>query len=233
MRIPVFVKLTPEGGRIGDVARACVDKGIAGVGTAANRLAIADFDVDHVDQGPYHLQNEPTLACFSGPWIKPLALRDVYEMRKKCGPHTCILGTGGIAGPGDAIQMIQCGADLIGVCTETMLKGFAFLPRWLKAMEAFMTAHGYTSYREFRDLAVKQITSADKLTLHRGYAVVDPEQCNGCGLCAKIGHCNAISLVNKKSLVDRQQCLACSTCMDICPRQAIHMAATGIIEKKP
>ena len=79
--IPVFVKLTPEGGRIGDVARACFEKGIACVCSTANRLAVADFDIENLGQGPYRLQDEPTLACFSGPWIKPMALRDV----SKCG----------------------------------------------------------------------------------------------------------------------------------------------------
>jgi len=231
VRIPVFVKITPEGGRIADVAKACYDQGIPCVCSVANRLAIADFDVENIQQGPYRLQDEPTLACFSGPWIKPLALRDVYEIRRKAGPAPFILGTGGIAGWRDAVQMIMCGADLIGVCTETMLKGFDFLPRWLKGMREFMDQHGYRSYRDFRDLAAQRITSADRLTLHSGYAEVDQERCTGCGLCEKVGHCNAIAIVNRKSVIDREKCLACSTCVDVCPVGAIKMKDTGIIAK--
>lgn len=232
VKIPVFVKITPEGGHIGDVAKACFDKGIDCVVSVANRLAIADFDIENINQGPYRLQNEPTMACFSGPWIKPLALRDVYEIRKKAGAKHFIQGTGGIASARDAIQFMLCGADLIGVCTETMLKGFDFLPRWLKDMSNFMDRHGYANYRDFRDLAVGKITSADKLTLHGGYAEVDMAKCTGCGLCAAIGHCNAITIVDHKSCIDRQKCLACSTCVDVCPARAIHMVTTNTLEKK-
>ncbi len=232
VKIPVFVKITPEGGHIGDVAKACFDKGIDCVVSVANRLAIADFDIENISQGPYRLQNEPTMACFSGPWIKPLALRDVYEIRKKAGEKHFIQGTGGIASARDAIQFMMCGADLIGVCTETMLKGFDFLPRWLKGLSDFMDRHGYESCRNFRDLAAGKITSADKLTLHGGYAEVDIARCTGCGLCAAVGHCNAITMVDQKSSIDRKKCLACSTCVDVCPASAIHMVATNTLEKK-
>lgn len=223
VKIPVFVKITPEGGRIADVAKACFDKGIPCVASVANRLAVAEFDIENIKQGPYRLQDEPTLACFSGPWIKPLALRDVYEIRKKAGPKPFILGTGGIASARDAIQFIMCGADLIGVCTETMLHGFDFLPKWLKQLREFMDRHGYKTYRDFRDAAVPKFTSADKLTLQEGYAEVDLVKCNGCGLCERIGHCNAIEIVDHKSRISREKCLACSTCVDICPKGAIHM----------
>jgi len=232
VNIPVFVKITPEGGKIADVAKACFDKGIDCVASVANRLAIAEFDIENINQGPYRLQDEPTLACFSGPWIKPLALRDVYEIRKKAGKNHFILGTGGIASARDAIQFIMCGADLIGVCTETMLRGFDFLPKWIKQMEEFMDRHEFKSYLDLRDAAIPKLTSADKLTLHDGYAEVDLSKCNGCTLCEKIGHCNAISVIDKKSKIDREKCLACSTCVDICPKGAISMVDTGILKKK-
>lgn len=232
VKIPVFVKITPEGGHIAEVAKACFNKGIPCVASVANRLAIAEFDIENINQGPYRLQSEPTLACFSGPWIKPLALRDVYEIRKKAGAGPFILGTGGIASARDAIQYIMCGADLIGVCTETMLRGFDFLPRWLKQMRTFMERHGYKNYRDFRDLAVSKFTSADKLTLRAGYAEVDLSKCNGCTLCEKVGHCNAITIVNKKSRIDREKCLACSTCVDICPQGAISMVGLGKLKKQ-
>jgi ferredoxin len=118
---------------------------------------------------------------------------------------------------------MMCGADLIGVCTETMLRGFDFLPKWLKQMQEFMDRHGHKSYRDFRDLATNKITSADKLTLHEGYAEVDLSKCNGCGLCEKIGHCNAIEIIDRKSRITKEKCLACSTCVDVCPQGAIRM----------
>ena len=226
--VPVFVKLTPEGGRIAEVAQACFENGASVVGTTANRLAIPEFDIHNPRRGPFRFQVEPSLACFSGEWVKPLALRDVFEIRKKVGPVPCILGTGGVRNYVDAVQMMMCGADMIGICTEVMLRGFGFLPGLLRNIEKFMDRHNYNSYRNFRDLAAEAITPADKLTLKEAYAQVDPELCDGCGCCERIGHCYAITIENQKAIVDPDQCTGCSTCQNLCHTGAISFAERGL-----
>jgi dihydroorotate dehydrogenase/NAD-dependent dihydropyrimidine dehydrogenase PreA subunit len=225
--VPVFVKLTPEGGRIAEVAQACFENGASVVGTTANRLAIPEFDIHDPRHGPFQFQIEPSVACFSGGWVKPLALRDVFEIRKKVGSVSCILGTGGVRNYVDAVQMMMCGADMIGICTEVMLHGFGFLSGLLRNIEKFMDRHGYNSYRNFRDLAVEAITPADKLTLKEAYAKVEPELCDGCGRCERIGHCYAITLEDQKAIVDPRQCTGCSTCQNVCHANAISFVERG------
>jgi dihydroorotate dehydrogenase/NAD-dependent dihydropyrimidine dehydrogenase PreA subunit len=225
--VPVFVKLTPEGGRIAEVAQACFENGASVVGTTANRLAIPEFDIRDPRRGPFQFQVEPSVACFSGGWVKPLALRDVFEIRKKVGSVSCILGTGGVRNYVDAVQMMMCGADMIGICTEVMLHGFDFLSGLLKNIEKFMERHGYNSYRNFRDLAVEAIAPADKLTLKEAYAKVEPELCDGCGRCERIGHCYAITLEDQKAIVDPRQCTGCSTCQNVCHANAISFVERG------
>jgi len=222
--VPVFVKLTPEGGRIAEVAQACFQSGASVVGTTANRLAIPEFDIHCPAAGPFRLQREPSVACFSGGWIKPLALRDVFEIRKQVGPAPCILGTGGVRNYVDAVQMMMCGADMIGICTEVMLRGFGMLPGLLKGIEKFMREQGYRSYRDFRDLFAQAVTPADRLTLERGHARVDPQLCDGCGRCARIGHCNAIAMEDQKAVVISSRCTGCATCCDVCRAGAISIA---------
>jgi len=226
--VPVFVKLTPEGGRIAEVAQACFENGASVVGTTGNRLAIPEFDIHDPKRGPFRFQAEPSMACFSGGWVKPLALRDVFEIRKKVGPVPCILGTGGVRNYIDAIQMMMCGADMIGICTEVMLSGFGFLSGLLKNIEKFMDRGGYDSYRNFRDMAVEAITPADKLTLEEAYAQVEPELCDGCGRCERIGHCYAITIENQKAIVDPSQCTGCSTCQNVCHANAISFVERGL-----
>ncbi len=225
--VPVFVKLTPEGGRIAEVAQACFENGASVVGTTANRLAIPEFDIHDPKRGPFRFQIEPSVACFSGGWVKPLALRDVFEIRKKVGSVSCILGTGGVRNYVDAVQMMMCGADMIGICTEVMLHGFDFLSGLLKNIEKFMERHGYNSYRNFRDLAVEAIAPADKLTLKEAYAKVEPELCDGCGRCERIGHCYAITLEDQKAIVDPRRCTGCSTCQNVCHANAISFVERG------
>ena len=62
--IPVFVKLTPEGGKIAQVAKSCIDAGADAVSGTANRLAIPPFDIYHPGKAPYALQEEISLSCF-------------------------------------------------------------------------------------------------------------------------------------------------------------------------
>jgi dihydroorotate dehydrogenase len=221
--IPVFVKLTPEGGKVGDVAKACFDRGIISVGSTGNRLAIPDFDINDPERGICHLQDEPTLICFSGPWLKPLALRDVYEMRSKCNPENMVMGSGGVEKWNDAVQMMMCGADFVQICTATMIKGFGILPNIVKNVKQFMKEKGYTNYRDFRDIIVSRITATNELTLYRGNAEIDQEKCTGCGVCMDIGHCYAITLENEKAKIMVDDCTGCSTCTDVCPVGAVSM----------
>jgi dihydroorotate dehydrogenase/Pyruvate/2-oxoacid:ferredoxin oxidoreductase delta subunit len=222
INIPIIAKLTPEGGRIAQVAKAAMDAGADGVSGVANRLGIPPIDVRKYKKAIYNLQGENTMGCMSGPWIRPLAMRDVFEMRKHLGPEPHINGTGGIASMSDAVQMMMCGADTIGVCTETMLRGFGFLEEWMTELRQYMRQMGFTTARDMRDLLLPEIKSAAELTLWGGYAKVEPAKCSACGECIDIGHCDAITMADVAA-VDPKLCKGCSTCIDICPKQAISM----------
>ena len=77
--IPVLVKITPEGGEIAKSAQACIEAGADAVGGTASRLGIPDIDIRNPMGTIYRLQSNITLGCLSGPWIRPLALRDIYD----------------------------------------------------------------------------------------------------------------------------------------------------------
>ncbi|MBM4333629.1 MAG: hypothetical protein FJ117_20830 [Deltaproteobacteria bacterium] len=223
-RLPLIAKITPEGGRISEVSKVAFESGAAAVSSVANRLGIPAIDVWNYKKPIYNLQGQNTMACLSGPWIKPLALRDVFEIRKLVGPEPHINGTGGVASMEDAVQMMMCGADSIGVCTHTMIAGFGFLEKWMKSLRDYMKTMGFQTARDMRDLLLTEIKPASELTVWAGYAQVDPEKCSACGLCLEIGHCNAIVLTDASAEIDPGLCQGCSTCIDICPKKAIWMA---------
>jgi len=60
-----------------------------------------------------------------------------------------------------------------------------------------------------------------EITFHPATAIVDEEKCNGCGICEKPGHCEAIKIINKKAVVNHELCLGCGVCQSLCPRNAI------------
>ena len=221
--LPLIAKITPEGGRIAEVSHAAFEAGISAVSSVANRLGIPPIDIWNYKKPIYNLQGQNTMGCLSGPWIKPLALRDVFEIRNRVGPAPVIIGTGGIASMEDAVEMMMCGADVIGVCTETMLSGFSFLGKWMKSLKDYMKKMGFQTQRDIRDLLLQEIKPASELTLWAGYAQVDPDKCSACGLCVEIGHCNAIVMTDEAASIDSTLCHGCSTCIDICPQKAILM----------
>ena len=226
-RLPIIAKITPEGGRIAEVSKVAYEAGAAAVCSVANRLGIPPIDIWNYKKPIYNLQGENTMGCLSGPWIKPLALRDVFEIRKLVGPAPHLIGTGGVASMEDAVEMMMCGADSIGVCTETMIHGFGFLEKWMKSLKDYMKKMGFKAAKDFRDLLIGEIKSAAELTVWAGVAQVDPKKCSSCGLCVEVGHCNAILLTDVAASVLPNLCHGCSTCIDICPRGAIHMEEKG------
>jgi len=226
-KLPIIAKITPEGGRIAEVSRVANEAGAAAVCSVANRLGIPPIDVWNYKKPIYNLQGQNTMGCLSGPWIKPLALRDVFEIRKLVGPGPHIIGTGGVASMEDAVEMMMCGADSIGVCTETMIHGFGFLGKWMNSLKNYMQKMGFGTVRDFRDLLIQEIKSAAELVVWAGYAQVDPKKCSSCGMCVEIGHCNAIILTDASASINPDLCHGCSTCIDICPKKAIKMVGPG------
>ncbi len=173
--IPLFVKLTPEGGRIAKVAHTLYSAGADAVGGTANRLGIPPIDLDNPGKAVYHLQEEISMSCHCGAWLKPLAQRDTYEIRKVNGPKPRIMAAGGIRNYKDAVEMIMCGADLLGVCAETLISGYDIVQPMIAGLKDWMDEHGYKTTSEFRDAIVSEVKTAPELTLYGGYAhIKDP-----------------------------------------------------------
>lgn len=64
-------------------------------------------------------------------------------------------------------------------------------------------------------------------TKEAGQITIDPEKCNGCGLCVEVCSDSNISLVDGKAVVTKDNsvfgCIACGHCMAICPTGAIQV----------
>ena len=228
--VPVFVKLTPEGGRIGQVAKACFDAGADAVGSAANRLGIPPIDIRNPTKSPYALQEEPSMSCFSGPWIKPLGFRDVYEMRKHAGPSACITASGGLTEMEDVVTAAMCGGDLMCMCTATMLRGFELLPPLMTELRMYMREMGFEEFSDMRDILFNAVKPVTELTVVDGFArkkdATEPcKIAEKCGLCARICPSLAITLDGDLPRIDATKCHACGMCVQVCPRDNFEMVA--------
>jgi dihydroorotate dehydrogenase (NAD+) catalytic subunit len=109
--LPLIVKLSPEAASIVEVAAAAGEAG-ADVLSLINTLRGMSIDVE---------TRRPRLGGvfggLSGPAIRPLAVRMVYEVHRAV--KTPLIGIGGIASLRDALEMILAGASAIQVGTAT------------------------------------------------------------------------------------------------------------------
>lgn len=60
---------------------------------------------------------------------------------------------------------------------------------------------------------------------------VDPEKCNGCGLCVSVCRCQALVLVDRRiTIIESNLCGWCTQCEAVCPTEAIRCPFEIVIE---
>lgn len=235
--IPLFVKLTPEGGKIAQVAKSLYEAGADAVGGTGNRMGLPPIDLDNPEKAFYHLQDEVSMSCYCSGWLKPLAQRDTYEIRKVCGKEPPIMAAGGIRDWKDAVEMVMCGGNLIGVCAETLISGYDICRPMIAGMHDYMEKHGYKSLDDFRSILVDEVKTATDVTLYAGYAKIkDPNLSAPCkSACphhipvqayvqkiAKGEFREAYDLITGKNALQNLCALVCThPCEDACVRGSV------------
>jgi dihydroorotate dehydrogenase (NAD+) catalytic subunit len=111
---PVFAKLSPNTDKLVEVAQAAVDAGADGL-TAVN--TVRAFPID-AETGRPALSNG--YGGLSGPAIRTVALRCVYELRKKF--TVPVMGCGGVGTWEDAVKFFLAGADAVQLGVATIKK---------------------------------------------------------------------------------------------------------------
>ena len=126
---PLLVKLTPNVTDITEIARAVESGGADGI-SLINTLLGMRIDIR---------RRQPVLANkvggFSGPAIKPVAVRMVYQVAKVT--NLPIVGMGGISTWEDAIEFIMAGATAVAVGTANFTDPLATM-RIVSGIESYM-----------------------------------------------------------------------------------------------
>jgi ferredoxin len=62
--------------------------------------------------------------------------------------------------------------------------------------------------------------------------VIDPQKCDGCGLCVGVCHHNALAIVNNViTIIETAECDWCTDCEAVCPTGAISCPFEIIIQE--
>lgn len=108
--VPIFCKLSPDVTDLVAVAEAAVGAGADGLSLINTTLGMA------IDPQTYRAKLSTGTGGLSGPAIKPIAIRCVWQVHRAL-PHVPIIGMGGIAGVEDAVEFILAGATAVAVGT--------------------------------------------------------------------------------------------------------------------
>jgi dihydroorotate dehydrogenase (NAD+) catalytic subunit len=140
IRKPLWVKLTPNTSDIVALARACADNGADAVSIINTITGMA------IDAKTRRPKIATVFGGLSGPAIKPVALRMVYQVHR-AGIPIPICGIGGIQTGTDAIEFLLAGASCVQVGTQSFVDP-ASAERIIREIEDFCRDQGVSDVRE-------------------------------------------------------------------------------------
>jgi dihydroorotate dehydrogenase (NAD+) catalytic subunit len=152
--LPLWVKLTPNTGDVAAVARAAAEHGADALVVANTVLAMS------IDVETFRPRLGSIMGGYSGPAIKPIALRMVYQCAKAV--DIPIVGCGGIASAEDAVEFMLAGATAVQVGTATFIKPGTMLDV-VEGLAAFCDRKGIARVSELTGAVKDRGMHVDKL----------------------------------------------------------------------
>jgi len=134
---PLIVKLTPNAPSISAVARSCINAGADALSLVNSFKAMA---IDIVNRKPVF---ENITAGLSGPAIKPIALRIVWELidtLRDSKSKIPVIGIGGITCAEDALEYLMAGACAVQVGSATFQNPHTVI-NIINGIQKYMTAN--------------------------------------------------------------------------------------------
>jgi dihydroorotate dehydrogenase (NAD+) catalytic subunit len=142
---PRWAKLSPNVTDLTEIAVAAIGAGAEGL-TLINTVMGLAIDVE---------RRRPRLGAggggLSGPAIRPVAVRAVYECRQAL-PEAPTVGVGGVRTGEDAVELLMAGADAVQVGTATFFEPRAPL-RVVEELERWCRRHRVQHVRDLRGAA--------------------------------------------------------------------------------
>jgi dihydroorotate dehydrogenase (NAD+) catalytic subunit len=143
--VPVFTKLSPDVTDIVAIARACTEAGADGLSMINTLLGLV------IDTDTMRPALAGTTGGLSGPAIRPVAVRCVWQVREAL-PDVPIIGMGGVRTGRDALELILAGAAMVSVGTAIFHDPSA-CARILRELEEELASRGIERLADIIGLA--------------------------------------------------------------------------------
>ena len=143
--IPVFVKLTPNIADVAEIAEAATEAGADGI-TAINTVRAMTINIETAQPV---LSNR--IGGLSGPAVKPIAVRCVYEISREV--DVPVIGCGGVATWRDAVEFMLAGASAVQIGTAVAFQGLEVFESITKGLSRYLKERRLSSAREIVGLS--------------------------------------------------------------------------------
>lgn len=232
-RVPVIIKLTPNITDITGPAQAVKDAGADSVCAINTVKGLLGYNLDTWCPYP-EVGGKSTFGGYSGPAVKPVALKCVAEIAKKVDiPITAV---GGIWDWRDAVEFFLSGATTVQLCTSVMAQGYRIIDDLCEGLLNYLEQKGLDSLNQLIGKGLPNIVKHEELSRDnhvRSY--IDQDLCIRCDLCyvaCRDGAHQAIDrLEDRQVKTDPEKCIGCGFCPSVCPVKAISMVPLSFYKK--
>ncbi|XP_063618794.1 dihydropyrimidine dehydrogenase [NADP(+)] isoform X1 [Cydia splendana] len=137
VKIPVFIKLTPNITDIVSIAMAAYEGGADGVSAINTVSGLMSVKADATPWPAVGREKHTTYGGVSGNATRPMGLRAVSAIGNKL-PGFPILGIGGIDSADSALQFMLCGAPVVQICSAVQNQDFTVVEDYITGLKALL-----------------------------------------------------------------------------------------------
>jgi dihydropyrimidine dehydrogenase (NAD+) subunit PreA len=221
-RLPVMAKMTPNITDMVPVALAAKRGGADAIAAINTVRVISDVDLATFTPCPT-IGGRSGITGFSGPAVKPIAMRFVAELANAPELGLPISAIGGIETWVDALHFLLLGGTTLQVTTGVMKYGYRIVEDLKEGLSDFLVDRGFASLEPLIGAAARKLVDpSDFDHRHQVVSVVDEARCIGCGRCHiscadGANQAMAFDPQRRKAQVDEARCVGCLLCRHVCP----------------
>lgn len=217
--VPVIAKMTPNVTDIAEIVEAAERNGadlLSGINTVQGFIGV---DLETMEPKP-SINGLSAFGGYSGPAVKPIALRCVAQMAN--ATKLPIFGIGGISTWRDAVEFLMVGASALQLCTAVMFGGYRIFQGLKDGLTNYLSEKGFDSVKDIVGHILPKLTQVERLsTTPKINYEIDKDtciRCDRCYLACRDGGYDAITL-DEEGLptIDEEKCEVCSLCQNVCP----------------
>lgn len=222
VKIPVLAKMTPNITDMNEPAMYAKQGGADGISAINTLGGVSEIGLSDLVPKPA-VFGFGAPSGYSGPAVKPIALKFIAAMAKNKKLGLPLSGIGGVETWIDALEFLLVGATTVQVTTGIIHYGYGIVEDMIEGLSDYMVERKVKKVKDLIGKALPQLQETDHFDLARqGVASYDLDRCVGCGQCFTVcrdagGQALEWDVAKRRPKLVEDKCLSCMICGFVCP----------------